>query len=127
MNIFLAIAERRIQEAIANGDFEHLPGAGRPIDEEQDAWVPEDLRMAYRVLKNAGCIPPELELRNEIATMKDLIRSLDDSPARTSKLRELNFRIMKLNMMRPRPLYLEEFPEYEARFYEKALTACKDD
>lgn len=127
MNIFLAIAERRIQEAIANGDFEHLPGAGRPIDEEQDAWVPEDLRMAYRILKNAGCIPPELELRNEIATMKDLIRSLDDSPARTNKLRELNFRIMKLNMMRRRPLYLEEFPEYEARFYEKALTACKDD
>lgn len=127
MNIFLAIAERRIQEAIANGDFEHLPGAGRPIDEEQDTWVPEDLRMAYRILKNAGCIPPELELRNEIATMKDLIRSLDDSPARTNKLRELNFRIMKLNMMRTRPLYLEEFPEYEARFYEKALTACKDD
>ncbi len=127
MNIFATIAERRIQEAIANGDFEHLPGAGKPIDEEQDAWVPEDLRMAYRILKNAGCIPPELELRNEIATMKDLIRSLDDSPARTHKLRELNFRIMKLNMMCKRPLYLEELPEYEARFYEKAITACKDD
>jgi hypothetical protein len=127
MNIFLTIAERKIQEAIANGDFENLPGAGRPIDEDQDTWVPEDLRMAYRILKNAGCIPPELQLRKEIAAMKDPIRSLDDSPARTDKLRELNFRIMKLNMMRKRPLYLEELPEYEARFYEKVLASSGDD
>ncbi len=53
--------------------------------------------------ENAGCIPPELELRNEIATMKDLIRALDDSPARTSKLRELNFRIIEAEHDAPAP------------------------
>lgn len=125
MNIFQTIAERRIREAIANGDLENLPNAGKPIPDEDDTWIPEELRMAYRILKNAGCIPLELELRNEILSMKDLIMSLDESPARARKIRELNFKVMKLNMMRNRPLYLEELPEYELRFYEKALDTAQ--
>jgi hypothetical protein len=121
MNILFTIAERRIQEAIANGELDNLPGAGKPLQELQDTLVPEELRMAYHILKNAGCIPPELELRKEIVTMSDLINSLDNSQERTKKLRELNFRIMKLNIMRKRPIYLEGLPEYETRLYEKTL------
>lgn len=125
MNIFQTIAERRILEAIENGDLDNLPNAGKPIDYSQDAWVPEELRMAYSILKNAGCIPPELELRKEICTMREMLVSLDENPKRIQKIRELNFKIMKLNMMRKRPVYLEEFPDYESRFFEKNLDACE--
>ena len=55
-----ALVERRIQAAIAHGEFDNLPGAGRPLDLDDDRLVPEELRVAYRLLKNAGYVPPEL-------------------------------------------------------------------
>src|SRR5688572_32819466 len=48
------IAEQRIAEAIANGDFDDLPGSGKPLELDDDALIPEELRLAYRILKNAG-------------------------------------------------------------------------
>ena len=64
------IAEQRIAEAIAQGELDDLPGAGRPLALDDDAHVPEDLRLAYRILKNAGYVPPELETVNEIAQLE---------------------------------------------------------
>ena len=122
MNIFTAISERKIQEAIREGLFENLKGRGKPLVFEDETWVPEDLRLAYRILKNHGFIPPELELRKEIITTKALMDTIDDDRERIKKLRELNFRIMKLNMLRKKPLQLEDFPEYEQKVYERGLT-----
>jgi hypothetical protein len=119
MNIFAKIAEERIRRAMEEGVFDNLKGAGRPLRFEDETWVPEDLRLTYRVLKNAGCIPPELEKRKEIMNLKDMITTIDDDRERLRKLRELNFRIMEVNMIRKRPLYLEDFPEYEERIFEK--------
>ena len=49
------LAERRIEEAIARGEFDNLPGAGRPLDlDDEDPLWPEEVRMARRILKNAG-------------------------------------------------------------------------
>ena len=53
------IAERRIAEAVSQGELDNLPGAGRPLDLEEDALVPEELRMAHRILKNAEMQVPE--------------------------------------------------------------------
>lgn len=55
------IAERRIAEALARGELDRLPGAGRPLALEEDPLVPEDRRVANRLLRNAGLLPPELE------------------------------------------------------------------
>jgi hypothetical protein len=66
------IAEQRIAEAIANGELDALPGAGRPLDLDDDALIPEDLRLAHRILKNAGYVPAELETLNEIAQLERL-------------------------------------------------------
>lgn len=55
-----SIAERKIAEAIANGELDDLPGAGKPLELDDDALIPEDLRMAYRILKNAGYAPEEI-------------------------------------------------------------------
>jgi len=55
------IAERRIAEAVSQGAFDRLPGAGRPLELDDDALVPEELRIAHRILKNAGFVPREVE------------------------------------------------------------------
>jgi hypothetical protein len=112
MDIFQTIAERKIQEAIEKGEFENLQNSGKPIPLEEDSFVPQELRMAYKVLKNAGFLPQELQLRNEIITLKKLIDSLDNENERIKKIRELNFKILKLNESRKKPFYIEDFPEY---------------
>ena len=122
MNIFTAIAERKIQEAIREGLFENLKGRGKPLVFEDETWIPEDLRMAYRILKNANCIPPEIELKKEIQNLRDLISSLDDDKARLRKLREMNYKIMTFNMMRNAPLNIEPFPEYENKIVGKFIS-----
>lgn len=63
---FDELIERRIQQAAARGEFDHLPGAGRPLRFDDDPLVPPEMRMANRILKNAGCIPPELEHLKEV-------------------------------------------------------------
>ena len=50
MNIFAKIAEQRIREAIEQGEFDNLEGRGKPLDLRDESWVPEDLRMAYKIL-----------------------------------------------------------------------------
>jgi hypothetical protein len=124
MDFFFKIAERRIMEAIANGEFDDLEGKGKPIVFEDETWIPEDLRMAYRFLKNAGCVPPELEMRKEVINMCELLNTIDDDKERLKKIRGLNFKLLKLNLTRKRPLNFEDFPEYEAKMVDK-LTSIK--
>jgi hypothetical protein len=121
MDFFSKIAERRIMEAIENGEFENLEGKGKPINFEDETWIPEDLRIAYRILKNAGCIPPELEFRNEVINMCTLMNTIDDDKERIKKLRELNFKLLKVNLLRKRPLTFEDFPEYECKVMDKLI------
>lgn len=121
MEIFSTIAERMIFEAIERGEFENLSGSGKPIKIEDETFIPEDLRMAYKVLKGSGFLPPELELKKEIVSMKDLINSLDDDKERLKKIRELNFKIMKFNMMRKKPLNFEDLPLYEEKIHIKLI------
>ncbi len=122
MNIYAKIAEDRIRKAMEEGLFDNLPGAGIPLSLDDDSWVPEDLKLTYRILRNAGCIPPELEKRREIMNLKEMMYAVDDDRERLRKLRELNFRLIELNMMRKKPLHLEDFPEYEQRFFERLLS-----
>lgn len=61
-----ALVERRIAAAIARGELDDLPGAGKPLPLDDDALVSDDLRMALRILKNAGFVPPELTQVSEV-------------------------------------------------------------
>lgn len=60
MSVLDILAEQRIKEALERGDLEGLPGAGRPLELDDDALVPEELRLANRILKNAGYTPADL-------------------------------------------------------------------
>lgn len=66
---FNELIERRIDEARREGQFDDLPGAGRPLELDDDRLVPEELRAAYRVLKNSGYLPPEVEVLRDLDTM----------------------------------------------------------
>lgn len=97
---FERIVEERIKKAQYQGAFENLPGAGEPLDLSDDRHIPEDLRLAYKILKNADCIPPELEMRKEIQRTEDLLVEMKDTAERYRILKKLNFLIMKLNASR---------------------------
>ncbi|WP_279342398.1 DnaJ family domain-containing protein [Geotalea sp. SG265] len=71
--------------------------------------------MAYKVLKNAGFVPPEVTLRNEIVSLRELVNSVEDDEERRKKQRELDFKLLKLSMMRNRPFNLDQFPEYREK------------
>ena len=72
-----AIAERRIREAQERGEFDGLPGAGAPLDLDDDPLVPEDLRVAYRLLRNAGFLPTELEVHRELRDIEQLLSRVE--------------------------------------------------
>ncbi|MDL2269744.1 DUF1992 domain-containing protein [Desulfosarcina sp. OttesenSCG-928-G17] len=97
---FEQLVEARIKKAQEEGAFDDLPGAGKPLNVEDDANIPEDLRLAYKILKNADCLPPELTLRKEIRTTEDLLEGITDTKTKYKTLKRLNFLIMKLNSMR---------------------------
>ena len=113
MICFQKIAERRIVEAIRDGAFDDLPGAGKPLKLDDDSRVPEDLRMAYKILKNAGYVPPEVALRKEIAKTEDLLSGMEDTKEKYRQLKKLNFLIMKLNTLRGASTGLEKAQRYE--------------
>ncbi len=88
MDFIDRIAEQRIQEAVDQGELDDLPGAGRPLELEDDSMIPEHLRTAYRILKNANCIPPELAERQEIRSLEELIEALyEDASAEAAEQR----------------------------------------
>jgi len=93
-----SVVEQRIAQAIADGVFDHLPGAGKPLDLEDDRMVPEELRVAYRILKNAGFIPPEVEQRREVADLAVLLRHATDADDRRRAAAKLALLSAKLEV-----------------------------
>jgi len=86
----LYLAERKIEEAISRGELDNLPGAGRPLELDDDRLVPEGLRAAYRLLKNAGYVPPEVQTLNEIGELERYIARGDhDAMAHVRALKKL--------------------------------------
>lgn len=69
-------AERHIRDAQQQGEFDNLPGSGEPLRLDDDAHVPSELRAGYRLLKNAGCLPPELAQRKEAMALADLLKTV---------------------------------------------------
>ncbi|MBW2095688.1 MAG: DUF1992 domain-containing protein [Deltaproteobacteria bacterium] len=117
MVAFEKIVERKIKEALKEGVFDDLPGSGHPVDLQDDSSVPEDLRLAYKILKNADCLPPEIQLRKEIRQMEDMLDSIPDEKEKYRQIKRINFKIMQLNMMGKKSPLLEE----DQLYYDKVL------
>ena len=116
---FQKIIEKRIKEAQKKGDFDDLPGSGEPIPIEDDSHIPEDLRLAYKILKNANCVPPEIQLRKDIRKMEDMLDNMSDEKEKYRHIKKINFKIMQLNMMRKASPLLEDTEVYYKKVLEK--------
>lgn len=90
-------AERHITDAQRRGEFDNLPGQGEPLVLDDDSAVPEELRSGYRLLKNAGCLPPELEQRKEAIALADILKGIRREDVRYQELsRRLTLLELKL-------------------------------
>jgi hypothetical protein len=111
--------EERIREAQKNGEFDNLPGRGKPLSLDEESHIPEDLRIAYKILKNADCLPPEILEKKEIRQMEELLSSIPDEQERYKLIKKINYRIMKLNMMGKKSPLLEENQIYCKKVIDK--------
>jgi hypothetical protein len=116
---YLKLVERKIQEAMERGEFDNLPGQGKPLLLEEDSHIPEELRVAYKILKNADCLPPELEAKKEIRQMEDLLVNIPDEKERYKLIKKINYMIMRLNMMGKRSPLFEEKQIYYRKLVDK--------
>lgn len=119
MYCYQKIIEKRIKEASEKGEFDNLPGKGKPLNLDDDSRIPEDLRLAYKILKNANCLPPEIELRKEISQMEDMLKNIPDEEERYRLLKKVNLKIMQLNMMGRKSPLLEEDQVYYSKVTDK--------
>ncbi len=122
---FEKIVEERIRRAQLEGAFENLPGAGRPLELDDDQAVPEDLRLAYKILRNAGCLPPEIEITKEIRRTEDLLEGVPGTTERYRALKKLNFLILKLNSLRRGSAALDMPQRYLAQVTDRITAGGK--
>ncbi|MFD1707802.1 DUF1992 domain-containing protein [Siminovitchia sediminis] len=99
MDKFFYLAEDRIRKANERGEFDNLPGKGKPLPPDKLEGIPPDLRMAYRLMQNAGFSPEEMDAKKELMTIEDLIRHSEDELEAEKLRKELNEKLLKYNSM----------------------------
>jgi hypothetical protein len=96
---FEKIVESLIQDAMARGEFDDLPGKGKPIDLTEYFNAPEDVRLAQSMLKNAGMVPVEIELLKDITSLKNELKDIGDEIERTKKRKQLEEKQIEFNLL----------------------------
>ena len=113
------LAEQRILEAQRNGEFDDLAGKGKPLELADYSSLPEDLRMAYHLLKNANVLPPEAELLNDIHILEDLLKHVEDDGERKALAKSLQWKLIRLDMLKKRSMDLGTVRKYGRKLVEK--------
>ncbi|NNF98111.1 MAG: DUF1992 domain-containing protein [Desulfobacteraceae bacterium] len=116
---FEKIVEERIRDSQRKGEFKDLPGTGEPIRLTDDQHIPEDLRLAHKILKNADFVPPEIEVLKDIRRTEDLLSETKDTALKYRALKKLNYLVMKVNMLRKTSIDLELPQRYMDRVVDK--------
>lgn len=94
--------EAIIKEAQERGDFDNLKGKGQPIDLDAYFETPEELRLAYTALKNAGIVSPEVELLQEITALKERLESTFEEIQRNKIKKLIQDKQLEFNIMMER-------------------------
>lgn len=115
-SFFHPIVEEKILEAQKAGAFDNLPGKGKPLELDDLSWVPEELRVAYHILRNAHLLPPEVDLLKEIHRLEDLLQYIEDESDRRATLKGIQWKMIRLDLLKRRSLPLQT-----VRYYGKKL------
>ncbi|AWN15363.1 DnaJ family domain-containing protein [Salinisphaera sp. LB1] len=123
MSLLDRLADAHIEAAAERGELDDLPGAGKPLPADDAANVPEHLRAGYRLLKNAGYVPPEIETRRELREVEDLLaRTLPESDAARELTRRARWIELRLAQS-PRGRALLRESDYSDRIRERLAAA----
>jgi hypothetical protein len=115
------LAEQRILEAQRKGEFEDLAGKGKPLELADYGTLPEDLRMAYHVLKNANVLPPEAELLKDIHIIEDLLKHVEDEGEKKALAKSLQWKMIRLDMLKRRSMELNSTRSYSRKIIAKLM------
>ena len=124
--MFQRLAEQRILEAQRKGEFDDLPGKGKPLELEDLSWVPDELRIGYMVLKNAHVLPPEAELLKDIHILEDLLKHVEDEGERKALAKSIHWKVIRLDMLKRRSMPVNAVREYSRKLITKVAFLRND-
>jgi len=123
------IAEQRIREALSRGDFDDLAGAGEPLNLEEDANVPEDLRMAYKLLKNGGYLEAADETARDgpLFNLGDMLPANREERVTLKQMRKLQVVEARFGNRGGRALKLDADDAYHGKVVGRMTVAREED
>lgn len=119
MDAISLLAESKIREAIRKGELDNLPNKGRPLDLEDLSWVPEELRAAYIILKNANILPEEVKLRKEIVSLQNLINCCHEPDERKTLEKKLTQKVLRFDLLMEKRGLNSALGTYKGKIYRK--------
>jgi len=90
--------EQMIRDAMARGEFDNLKGKGKPLDLDAYFSTPENIRMAFSILKSNDFVPEEVEMMKEIAILKEKLPATVDEIQRADLARTLHKKQLALTI-----------------------------
>ena len=125
MDCLSFIAEQKITQAMQEKDFTSPKWKNKPLPLDDDRFVPDDLKMAYKILKMSGYLPQEIEERKEIKKLEDLIACTEDEHERLRQMKKLNVLLMKMDEKRDRPVNISSQSDYYRKVVERVTLRSK--
>jgi len=114
------VAEQRIREAMERGEFDELPSKGRPLDLDEDANVPDDLKMAYKLLKNGGYLDGSTQAGDALS-LDAMLRSNPEERAKHRQMLKLQVMEARARTQGGKSLSLECAGESGGEYFEKVV------
>ena len=125
MRLLAALVEQRIPAAAARGEFDEIPVTDAPPELDDDLRVPAEVRIANRILKTAGFVPPAVEQLRALCNLQDEMRAVSDRATRCRLQAKMLALDMALESLRGGPLVVPR--EYCRRIAERLSERVLDD
>ena len=119
MESLARIAEQKILEAMKTRKLTSEKWKNKPLPLDDDRHIPDDLKMAYKILKNSGYLPPEIEEKKEVQRLEELIAATEDEHERLRQMKKLNVLLMKIDAKRSKPSNIAQQDDYYRRVVER--------
>ena len=91
--------EEQVRRAIEAGEFDDLAGKGKPIDLRAYFETPEDLRLAYSILKSNNFVPEEVEILKDVDALKKRLEASSDEEKKSRLKKEITEKTYTFNML----------------------------
>ncbi len=124
MDFSYIVSEEKIKQAMKDGEFDNLPGKGKPLVIEDLSVIPQELRMAYSMLKNANMMKDEESYRKELMRIEDLIACCQDAEEKAKLKQQLNQKLLQFNkvMKKRNSTNSSMFKKYEMKIESRILS-----